>query len=191
MPKLGHYVTSTLMIAGLLISWEAPAVARKRSTKTAVQDNDQIDVAGHLAFDGTGVTGVLVGDHWRKNYLYLNSDGKMTVVDVTNSGKPTITGEYRHSLAGVQAQVVIGSAALLTDAQPTPNVPHSVSILSFADPVAPAVVRQFTKVTGFLIDSRRGLIYVVNNEGLWILYGKPGRDLEFEKQYERELMYNR
>ena len=63
--------------------------------------------------------------------------------------------------------------------------------MSFANPADPKIVRQFTKVTGFLIDSRRGLVYVVNNEGLWILIGNPGRDLELEKQYEHELMYNR
>jgi hypothetical protein len=85
--------------------------------------------------------------------------------------------------------MVVGSAALLADTQPATHVPRSISIMSFATPAA--VVRQFMKVTGFLIDSHRGLIYIVNNEGLWILNEKPGRDLELEKQYDHELMYNR
>ena len=145
---------------------------------------------GHLAFDGTGVTQVTTGEHWRKNYLYLNAAGKITVVDVTNGGHPAITSEYRHSDPAAQVQVVVGSAALLADTQPAPHGPSSISIMSFADPAEPTVVRQFTKVTGFLIDSHRRLIYVVNNEGLWILNEKPARDLELEEQYNHELMYN-
>src|SRR5205085_10610861 len=135
------------------------------------QDNDQIEVIGHISFDGTGVTKLTTGEHWRRNYLYLSSAGKVTVVDVTNGARPSITNEYRHSLPAAQAQVqvVVGNAVLFADAQPATHVPSSICIMSFANPADPKIVRQFTKVTGFLIDSRRGLVYVVNNEGLWIL----------------------
>ena len=192
MPRLTGCV-SVFIIAGLLINGDSRALARKPSAKTTAPDNDQIEVVGHIAFDGTGVTQVTTGEHWRKNYLYLSSADKITVVDVTNGGRPSITSEYCYSLPAGQAQVqvIVGSTALLADAQPAAHVPSSISIMSFANPADPKVVRQFTKVTGFLVDSRRGLIYVVNNEGLWILSENPGRDLELEKQYEHELMYNR
>ena len=194
MPRLTSYALSTFIIAGLLLSGGSRAfAARKTSTKITAPNDDQIEVIAHVAFDGTGVTQVTTGEHWRKNYLYLNSSDKITVVDVTNGGHPSITSEYRHSLPAGQAQVqvVVGNAVLFADAQPATNVPSSICIMSFANPADPKIVRQFTKVTGFLIDTRRGLIYVVNNEGLWILIGNPGRDLELEKQYEHELMYNR
>jgi hypothetical protein len=193
MPRLTVCTLSMFVIFGLLITGSSRALARKPSTKTAVQNNDQIEVIGHMAFDGTVVTQVTTGEHWRKNYLYLNSADKITVVDVTNGAHPSITSEYRRSLPAAQAQVqvVVGNAVLFADGQQATHVPSSISIMSFANPADPKIVRQFTKVTGFLIDSRRGLIYVVNNEGLWILIGSPGRDLELEKQYEHELMYNR
>jgi hypothetical protein len=193
MRRLTGLTLSAFSIAGLLINGSSALAARKPSTKNATQDNDQIEVIGHIPFDGTGVIQLTTGEHWRKHYLYLNSAGKITFVDVTDAARPTITNEYRHSLpvAQAQVQVVAGSAVLLSDAQPPIHVPSSISIMSFANPADPKIVRQFTKVTGFLIDSRRGLIYVVNNEGLWILSEKPGRDLELEKQYEHELMYNR
>jgi hypothetical protein len=193
MPRFKGCTLLVLCIAGLLVNGGPRALARKPSTKTTAPNNDQIDVVGHIAFDGTGVTQVLTGEHWRRNYLYLNSAGKVTVVDVTNGERPSITSEYRHSLPDTQAkvQVVVGNAVLLADTQPATHVPSSISIMSFANPADPKIVRQFTNVTGFLIDSRRGLIYVVNNEGLWILSENPGRDLELEKQYEHELMYNR
>jgi hypothetical protein len=192
MPRLTGCTLSVFIIAGLLINGGPRALAaRKPSTKATVQNDDRIEVIGHIAFDGTGVTQVTTGEHWRKNYLYLNSVGKITVVDVTDGGRPNITSEYRHALPAAQVQVVVGNAVLLADAQPPTHVPSSISILSFANPADPKIVRQFTNVTGFLIDSRRGLIYVVNNEGLWILSENPGRDLELEKQYDHELMYNR
>jgi len=178
------------IIAGLLINGDSRALARKPSTKTIAPNDDQIEVVGHIAFDGTDVTQILTGEHWRKNYLYLNSADKITVIDVTNGGRPNITSEYRHYRPASQLQAIVGSTALLADAQPAAHVPSSISIMSFVNPADPKVVRQFTKVTGFLVDSRRGLIYVVNNEGLWILNEKPARDVELEKQYERELMYN-
>jgi hypothetical protein len=191
MPRLAASAPSVFIVAGLLISGSSQALARKAPAKEAPQTNDQIEVIGHIPFDGTSVTQVTTGEHWRKNYLYLNSADKITVVDVTNGARPSITSEYRHTLPAAQVQVVVGSAALLADTQPATHGPSSISIMSFADPAAPSVVRQFTKVTGFLIDSHRGLIYIVNNEGLWILNEKPGRDLELERQYDHELMYNR
>jgi hypothetical protein len=191
MPRLTGSTLSVFIIAGLLVSGGPRALARKATVKDAPQNNDQIEVIGHIPFDGTGVTQVTTGEHWRKNYLYLNSADKITVVDVTNGARPGITSEYRHSLPAAQVQVIVGSAALLADTQPATHVPSSISIMSFANPAEPRVVRQFTKVTGFLIDSHRGLIYIVNNEGLWILNEKPARDLELEKQYDHELMYNR
>ena len=193
MPRLTSCALSTFIIAGLLLSGGSRAfAARKTSTKITAPNDDQIEVIAHVAFDGTGVTQVTTGEHWRKNYLYLNSSDKITVVDVTNGGHPSITSEYRHFLPAGQAhvQVIVGNAALLADAQPAAHAPSSISIMSFANPEDPKVVRQFTKVTGFLVDSRRGFIYVVNNEGLWILNEKPARDIELEKQYDRELMYN-
>jgi hypothetical protein len=191
MPRFKLCTLSILFIAGLLINGASPALARK-SAKPTAPNNDQIEVIGHIAFDGTGVTQVMTGEHWRRNYLYLNLADKITVVDVTNGGHPSIASEYHQALPATQAQVqvIVGNAALLAEAQPETNVPHLISIMSFADPARPTVVRQFTKVTGFLNDSRRGLIYVVNNEGLWILNEKPARDLELEEQYGHDVIYN-
>jgi hypothetical protein len=191
MPRFKRYTLSVLFIAGFLINGGSRAQARK-SAKTAAPNNDQIEVIGHIAFDGTGVTQVMTGEHWRRNYLYLNSAGKITVVDVTSGGHPSIASEYHHALppADAQVQVIVGNAALLADARPVTSVPRLISVMSFADPAKPAVVRQFTNVTGFLNDSRRGLIYVVNNEGLWILNEQPARDLELEEQYGHDVIYN-
>jgi hypothetical protein len=189
MTRSTFFTLSMLLATGLLVGG-APGASAAKAPNEVAPANDRIEVIGHLAFDGKGVTSVTTGEHWRKNYLYVNFDGKITVVDVTGGAKPTIASEYNGPSAS-NAQLVVGNVALLTDAQPVAsNIPHSISIVSFANPAKPEVVRQFTNITGFLVDTRRGLIHVVNNEGLWILQEKPGRDLELEKQYERELKYN-
>src|SRR5579859_3174835 len=121
MPRLTSWALSTFIIATLLIDGGSRALAaRKPSMKTTVQNDDQIEIIAHVAFDGTGVTQVTTGEHWRKNYLYLNSSDKITVVDVTNGGHPSITSEFRHSLPAneAQVQVIVGNTALLADAQP-------------------------------------------------------------------------
>src|ERR1700730_10194620 len=102
MPRLAGSTLSVFIIAGLLINGSSQALARKAPAKEAPQAHDQIEVIGHIAFDGAGVTQVTTGEHWRKNYLYLNSADKITVVDVTNGARPGITSEYRHSLPAAQ-----------------------------------------------------------------------------------------
>jgi hypothetical protein len=178
------YTLSTLLIAGAAFGRKAPA------SNSGDQTNDRIEVIGHVAFDGKDVTGVSAGEHWRRNYLYLSSAGKVTVVDITNGSAPKITSEYVEPTP-LHAQVVVGNVVLLTDTPaPAASIPHSISIVSFSDPAKPKVVREFTNITGYLADKRRGLIHVINNEGLWILQEQPGRDLELEKEYEHSVLYN-
>jgi hypothetical protein len=65
-----------------------------------------------------------------------------------------------------------------------------VTILSFADPEHPAVARQFLGVTSMLKDTSRGLIYLVNSDGLWVLRVEPAADIELQKEYEHYVLYN-
>jgi hypothetical protein len=64
-------------------------------------------------------------------------------------------------------------------------------LVSFADPAHPKVVRQFSGVTCLLKDSARSLIYLTNGEGLWVLRESPATDIELQKQYEHDVIYNR
>jgi hypothetical protein len=177
----------------MLVTGSPQALARKAPAKTTERNDDRIDVVGHIALDGSGVTGLITGQHWRRNYLYLNSAGKITVVDVTDGTKPRVTAERRYSAPSDQtrARLVVGDAALVEDGSAgSSNAPRSVSIMTFTDPAKPVVVRQFANITGFYIDERRGFVYLVNPEGLWILNEKPGRDIELEKEYDRQILYN-
>ena len=68
MPRIKRFTLSVLFIAGLLTNGAPRAQARK-SAKIPAPNNDQIEVIGHIAFDGTGVTQVMTGEHWRRNYF--------------------------------------------------------------------------------------------------------------------------
>jgi hypothetical protein len=51
---------------------------------------------------------------------------------------------------------------------------ETVRVLDLSDPRNPRILQEFTGVTSILPDGGHGLIYVTNNEGLWILrYNKP------------------
>jgi hypothetical protein len=50
-----------------------------------------------------------------------------------------------------------------------------------SDPANPKTLETFNKVTAVLPDGSHGLIYLTNNDGLWVLrYNRPSR-LEPEK----------
>jgi hypothetical protein len=48
--------------------------------------------------------------------------------------------------------------------------------LSFADPAHPKIIRQFSEVTAIGHDSKRGLVFLADPEGMWILRERPAED---------------
>jgi hypothetical protein len=166
-----------------------PSMAGPKSTKP--KDVDAIEIAGHLALDGTALKGITSGEHFRRQFVYLSWAGQVKVIDVTQSAAPVVAQEYRYSAEPAShVQAVVGNVVLLDDNANTLLQPRTISIMSFADPQKPQVQKQFSDVTGFLNERTSSLIFIVNKEGLWILRKKPGRDVEFEDEYTRRLLYN-
>jgi hypothetical protein len=51
---------------------------------------------------------------------------------------------------------------------------ETVRVLDLSDPRNPKTLETFNKVTSVLADGGHGLIFVTNNDGLWILrYSRP------------------
>jgi len=132
------------------------------------------------------------GDH---QYLYVQKASKQgfMVVDVT---KPSIPG-----LVNTSASVDDATAGKLEMAGPdvalaeipdksskgvirsTENPIETVKILDLSNPAHPKVLQTFTGVTSNLKDSARGLIYLANNDGLWILrYPRAGLEPSKKKR---------
>jgi hypothetical protein len=120
-----------------------------------------------------------------KQYLYVQQAAKQgfMIVDVSHPEKPNLlkrTAESNQSTSGnlqmVSPEVAIAEAPEKTPATLTSsNHPtETVRVLDLSDPRNPKTLETFNKVTSLLPDSAHGLIYLTNNEGLWILrYNHP------------------
>jgi hypothetical protein len=142
-------------------------------------------VVAHLALpQATGAQMLLQKENGR-NYLYVQQASKQgfMIVDVTKPEKPNLlkrTADSNQATAGnlqmVSPDVAIAEApekkptTLTSSAHPT----ETVRILDLSDPHNPKTLQEFNGVTSLLPDGGHGLIYLTNNEGLWILrYNRP------------------
>lgn len=87
----------------------------------------------------------------------------------------------------------MGTAALMTSAEPASTqqtAAETVTILSFAEPEHPTVVRRFPRVTAMLKDTARELIYLADSNSLWVLRVEPAADPQLEKEYAQYVLYD-
>jgi hypothetical protein len=185
-----------LMIVSVSLLIGAPRLTAAGKGGSTPPEPDRIDVIAHFPLSAGIVTQLTTGTHWRKYYLYVDHGpaGPVTVLDVTNPAAPVPAGQLDvpKQEAGGKLSTIVGSAALITSpSEPTErSIDQTVTILSFADPEHPAVARQFLGVTSMLKDTSRGLIYLANSDGLWVLRVKPAADIELQKEYEHYVLYN-
>jgi len=128
-----------------------------------------------------------------KQYLYVQQAAKQgfMIVDVTKPEQPSLlkrTAESNQATTGnlqiMSPDVAIAEAPEKTPATLTssPHPTETVRVLDLSDPRNPKTLETFTKVTSLLPDGHHGLIYLTNNDGLWILrYNRPA-PLEPEKK---------
>jgi len=137
-------------------------------------------VIAHLALpQATGNQMLLQKDNG-KEYLYVQQAAKQgfMIVDVSKPERPNLlkrTAESNQATAGnlemVSPDVAIAEApektpgTLTSNAHPT----ETVRVLDLSDPRNPKTLETFNKVSSILPDGGHGIIYLTNNEGLWIL----------------------
>jgi hypothetical protein len=63
--------------------------------------------------------------------------------------------------------------------------------MDFSDPAHPKVAREFTGVTAMGRDDERGLVFVANQEGIWILQQHFAEDPKVEAEFDRRIQYDR
>jgi hypothetical protein len=169
-----------------------PLSAKDKKAKSAPQD--EIQVVGHIPLTGEPVTHFFSTQHYSDTYLYAEhqNGGEVTLIDVTRAARPKMLGEVRYAPAGSHGlTLVAGTAALATSepAAPAGAVPQSIRIMDFSDPANPKVAREFTGVTAMGRDDRRGLIFVANADGIWILQQHLALDPQVEKAYAYYVVY--
>jgi hypothetical protein len=144
-------------------------------------------VIAHLPLPQATGSQMLLQKENGKQYLYVQQATKQgfMVVDVSKPETPNLlkrTAESNPSTAGnleiVSPDVAIAEAPEKTSTTLTSsNRPtETVRVLDLSDPSSPKTLETFNKVTSLLPDGGHGLIYLTNNEGLWILrYNRPAR----------------
>jgi hypothetical protein len=121
--------------------------------------------------------------------LYAEQEqGKLTLIDVTKADKPVVLAD----VAGATNLVAVtGTAALVAEAPVGPaTAPQTIRIMDFSDPQRPRVQREFSAVTALSRDEARGLIFIANAEGVWILKQRLAEDPEVEKAYAHHVIYD-
>jgi hypothetical protein len=139
------------------------------------------EVIGHLPLPaGPGNEMVLqkIGD---KHYLYIQEAGKQDymIANVTHPDQPYLVNRpAKGSSAPGKLEVVgpdLGISEVPDKSSPTArrSVPsaatETVRLMDLRDPTNPRTIQTFEGVTSIVGDAPRGLFFIVNNDGLWVL----------------------
>jgi len=171
-----------LALSVLLLSAALASASEQPATKPT---DVPATVIAHLPLPQATGSQMLLQRENGKHYLYVQQAGKQgfMVVDVSNPEKPNLlkrTVESNQSTSGnlamVSPDVAIAEApektptTLTSSSRPT----ETVRVLDLSNPRNPKTLETFNKVTSILPDGGHSLIFVTNNEGLWILrYSHP------------------
>jgi len=146
-------------------------------------------VIAHLPLPQATGSQMLLQKDEGKTYLYVQQAAKQgfMVVDVSKPDMPHLlkhSAEVSQATAGnlemVGPDVAIASAPERkpTTLTSTSHPAQTVRILDLSDPHKPQVLEEFDGVTSVLPDGNHGLIYLTNNEGLWVLKYDRGPGFE-------------
>ena len=196
LPSGLHWV----LIAALALLSPA-AVARNKSgahKKPQSAPQDKIEVVGRIALPAGPITGLVPTRHFSSDYLYAEygAGKKATIIDVTRPDKPSVVTDLVFPTNGSPDTIiaVAGTSALAIGNQPSSVAvpqPTSVRIMSFANFESPKVLREFSGVTAIGRDDSRGLIFLADSAGIWILEEVPAEDPAVEAAYSDYVTYNR
>lgn len=190
--EIGHYKPLGAFVTLAIVS-ASGLYAKDKHPKPDPQD--AIEVVGHIPLANGPVRRFLATQHYSSYYLYAeHEDGKtVTLIDVTKAAHPAVLSDVAYPAgAGSQSlSVVAGTAALVTSepqthAQPSPQ---TLKLMDFSDPQHPKVTREFDGITAMERDDNRGLIFLANADGIWILRQALAEDPEIERVYDYYVTY--
>src|SRR5579863_4987269 len=142
-------------------------------------------VIAHLPLPQTTGSQMMLQKENGKEYLYVQQSSKQgfMVVDVTKPDKPNLLKRSAQSDQATSGnlEIVSPDVAIAQAPEKTPNTltsnpraTETVRVLDLSDPKNPKTLETFNKVTSLLPDGGHSLIYLTNDEGLWILrYNHP------------------
>jgi len=177
--RICKVMSSLLLLPALLASASEPPAPKPTDLPATV--------IAHLPLPQATGSQMLLQKENGKQYLYVQQAGKQgfMVVDVSKPEIPSLlkrTAESNQATSGnlemVSPDIAIAEAPEKTSSTLTSNShpTETVRVLDLSDPKNPKTLETFNKVTSLLPDGGHGLIYLTNNDGLWILrYNRPSR----------------
>jgi hypothetical protein len=142
-------------------------------------------IIAHLPLPQTTGSQMLLQKENGKQYLYVQQASKQgfMIVDVTKPDRPSLLKRSAQSEQATSGnlEMVSPDVAIAQSPEKTPSTltssshpTETVRVLDLSDPRNPKTLETFNKVTSMLPDGNHGLIYLTNNDGLWVLrYSRP------------------
>jgi hypothetical protein len=175
---------------GIVLCCNLAAVSSFGRSKRNATPKDSFDVIAHVALTGGAVTSLVITSHFSRNYLYSEclSSHTVTLFDVTDFARPKILSRVNSS----DSLLTAAGDALLVSSDTSTAVPTAkkISIVDLSDKSKPKIVREFAGVTSMTTDAARGLVFLANADGLWILHRNQPIDQETQERYAHEVLYN-
>lgn len=167
----------------ICVAADAPASEQPTPKPTDVPAT----VIAHLPLPQPAGSQMLLQKEKGKQYLYVQQAGKQgfMIVDVSKPEEPSLlkrTAESNQATSG-NLQIVSPDIAIAEAPEKTPSTltsnshpTETVRVLDLSDPANPKTLETFNKVTSLLPDGGHGLIYLTNNDGLYVLrYNRASR----------------
>ena len=177
-----HLGPVTIAFAAAVVVMIAPRIsANTKPTEVPAK------VIAHLALKDAPGSEMLLQSKGDKQYLYVQKASKQgfTVIDVTKPVVPSLVNTGAQSSEATAGKLeIVGPDVGLAEVpdknskgviRNSDSPTETVKILDLSDPAHPKVLQTFNGVTSILQDPSRGLIYLTNTDGLWILnHARPG-----------------
>ena len=172
------FMWSQLGRAGLAMSVATIAMSVSNTVANTKPTEVPAKVIAHLPLQDSAGSEMLLQNKGDKHYLYVQKASRQgfTVVDVTKPAAPSLVNRSVSSNDATAGRLEIVSPDVGIAEVPDKSAKGvTVKVLDLSDPAHPKVLQTFTGVTSILQDPGRGLIYLANNDGLWILtHPRPG-----------------
>ena len=170
----GKHIGNALVLLAFFAATVPGANAKHRADKPAAQP---ALVIAHLPLEGAPANQLYLYENGGKEYLYIGANSKegLMVVDVTNPDQPNVIKLLAWPKGGSVGKLqMVGDRLALAETPDnataeTTSRTGTLTVLDLSDPTNPRTIQSFSGVTSTLADDARNLIYITNNEGLWIL----------------------
>lgn len=139
----------------------------------------RISVISHITLPGTPAKEMMLQQQNGHEYLYLlrSSGNGFTVVDVTQPDKPNLVRKVTLQPGNsTQDLDLVGNSMAIAEqshnnSQTSRSMkqPESIQVMDMSDPANPRPLETFNGVSSVLTEDGRRLVYISNDEGLWIL----------------------